>query len=570
MRPTVRLSPRHRGILTLPIVWGALLLIQRPAEAERTDQAVTATTLSYHRIRVALPGNTILPWFSADLGDSYDQVLNLTWNFWFTMRADKNGLPYYMNHQVWKPNFNDRRGVGGDQFAQALSSFALYYRYSGKEEVKEEMKFIADTYLTRSLSPADAAWPNIPYPYNTLLYSGRYDGDMILGVAYTQPDKAGSFGFELLKLYEMTGNRRYLESAIAIADTLAGHVQAGDQDHSPLPFRVNALTGEVGKLRDNAIDQFDTSLFEGRAVVGEASYTTAFGPTLELFLELKRLGAGKASAYEHATGVLLDWMKAFPLRTNRWGPFHEDIPGWSDTQINAVTFAQFIMDHRELFPNWQREARGILDWVYGKLGNLDWQAYGVIVVNEQTAYQVPGNSHTARQASAELQYARLSGDLRMKDNAVRELSWATYMVDGDGKNCYPRDEVWMCDGYGDYMRHYVRAMGDEPSLAPLGHMVSSTSTIMHMEYPGQINKFLMQVVPADQVDRTMINYVTFDPSSVELIKLAHKPQEVWVGPRLLRETNAPEAEGWSWNPVTHLLRIDHRDGKAVKVLSDAR
>jgi hypothetical protein len=301
------------------------------------------------------------------------------------MRADKNGLPYYMNHQVWKPNFNDRRGVGGDQFAQALSSFALYYRYSGKEEVKEEMKFIADTYLSRSLSPADAAWPNIPYPYNTLLYSGRYDGDMILGEGYTQPDKAGSFGFELLKLYEMTGNRRYLEAAVAIADTLAGHVQPGDKDRSPLPFRVNALTGEVGKLRDNAIDQYDTALFESRAVVGEASYTTAFGPTLELFMELKRLGAGKTSVYERATGVLLAWMKAFPMKTNRWGPFHEDIPGWSDTQINAVTFAQFIMDHRELFPLWQGEVRGILDWVYGKLGNREWQPYGVVVVNERTA-----------------------------------------------------------------------------------------------------------------------------------------------------------------------------------------
>jgi len=26
------------------------------------------------------------------------------------------------------------------------------------------------------------------------------------------------------------------------------------------------------------------------------------------------------------------------------------------------------------------------------------------------------------------------------------------MVDDDGKNCYPRDEVWMTDGYGDYVR----------------------------------------------------------------------------------------------------------------------
>ena len=73
-----------------------------------------------------------------------------------------------MNHQVWRTDFNDRRGIGGDQFAMALSSWNLFYGYSGNEAVKEEMKFIADYYLTHSLSPADAAWPNFPYPITHL------------------------------------------------------------------------------------------------------------------------------------------------------------------------------------------------------------------------------------------------------------------------------------------------------------------------------------------------------------------------------------------------------------------
>ena len=72
-------------------------------------------------------------------------------------------------------------------------------------------------------------------------------------------------------------------------------------------------------------------------------------------------------------------------------------------------------------------------------------------MNEQTAYQTPGNSHTSRQASAELQYAALTDDNYIGKNAIRQLNWATYMVDNDGKNCYPNDEVWMTDGYGDYV-----------------------------------------------------------------------------------------------------------------------
>jgi hypothetical protein len=148
--------------------------------------------LSFHPIKTDKQGS-IIPWYNDEPGIAYDFVINATWNFWDTMRRDLNGLPYYMNHQVWRPE-NDARGLGGDQFAMALSSWQLLYQYSGNERVKENMKFIADYYLTHSLSPANATWPNIPFPYNTMVYSGVYDGDMVIGKDFTQPDKAGSFG----------------------------------------------------------------------------------------------------------------------------------------------------------------------------------------------------------------------------------------------------------------------------------------------------------------------------------------------------------------------------------------
>ncbi len=53
-------------------------------------------------------------------------------------------------------------------------------------------------------------------------------------------------------------------------------------------------------------------------------------------------------------------MKDFPLKNNRWGPFFEDVPGWSDTQMNAMTFARFIMEHREYFPDWKENVKSIL------------------------------------------------------------------------------------------------------------------------------------------------------------------------------------------------------------------
>ncbi len=531
---------------------------------------LTGEKLLYHEIAENSTDNTILPWYSADPGISFDFVINQVWNFWNTMRTDKNGLPYYMNHQVWRGDLNDKRGIGGDQFAMALSSWSLYYGYSGNEAVKSEMNYLADYYLSHSLSPADAAWPNIPYPYNTLIYSGMYDGDMVIGPGFTQPDKAGSLGFELVKLFKMTNttqypnvtDKRYLNAAINIANTLANYIKEGDENNSPLPFKVNAISGEIGKLKNNSGDGKDDQL---------SSYTSNWAPTMELFMNLIELKTGETEKYQKAFETLLSWMKNYPLKTNKWGPFFEDVPGWSDTQINAITFAQFMMNHQEYFPNWKTDVKEIFDWVFKTLGNHEWEKYGVVVVNEQTAYRVPGNSHSSRQASANLQYAKLSGDSSAVKNAILTLNWATYMVDADGKNCYPCDEVWMTDGYGDYVRHFLRAMAWRPELAPAdqNHLLSSTSVIQHAEYQPNINKFYNGPVPPEKIKKTLVDYRTFDQKATEIIRLTGKPEEVTINKIPIPETNAQTEEGWSWKPFENggVLTVRHLNGNEVAVYS---
>jgi hypothetical protein len=56
---------------------------------------------------------------------------------------------------------------------------------------------------------------------------------MRAGKGFLQPDKAASFGAELVTLYQITGRERYLKSAIAIADTLADKVQPGMAKNLP-------------------------------------------------------------------------------------------------------------------------------------------------------------------------------------------------------------------------------------------------------------------------------------------------------------------------------------------------
>jgi hypothetical protein len=500
----------------------------------------TSEKLSYHNIKTDSEGK-ILPWYSNELGESYDHVINLVWHFWDTMKIDMNGLPYHMNHQVWRRGFNDPRGIGGDQISMALSSWKLYYAYSGNVQVIENMKFMADYYLSHGLSSPTCKWPNIPYPYNTLVYSGIYDGDMIIGKGYTQPDKAGSFGYELVNLYKITGNVRYLEAAVEIANTLSGHVVAGNNDASPLPFKVNAETGEVGSLIEN-----------GKEII-KYNYTSNWTGTMMLFTELISMKTGNIEVYQKSFNTILEWMKNYPLKTNKWGPFFEDVGLWSDTQINAVTFAQYILNNAELFPNWKEDARHVLDWVYKELGNDKWKQYGVIVVNEQTEYRVQGNSHTARQGAAELLYASKTGDMTAKKLGELQLNWATYMVNDDGESTYPSNRTWMTDGYGDYVRHYLRAMQAFPELAPANqnHLVKSTSTVCSIKYS------------EDKID-----YEVFDNSSTEVFRLTSKPKEISIDTKLIVESSKTKNNNsWLWEPLEKggFLKIDREVGRKVSI-----
>lgn len=543
----------------LTLFWTLFLTVKMGAQTPYFDQSREGF-LVFHKIKTDEAGHMV-SWYADDPGRAFDFVVTAVWEFWDNMRRDMNGLPYYMNHQVWRPQINDRRGIGGDQLAMALSSWTLLYQYTGNEKIKENKKFIADYYLSHSLSPADAEWPNIPFPYNTLIYSGFYDGDMVIGEGYAQPDKAGSFGDELITMYKMLQNPRYLDAAVKIANTLAEHTQKGDNDRSPLPFKVNVYTGEIGKLKSNSGDHTDT---------GFSSYTTNWTGTLHLFEKLTDLEAGDTGLYQTAHAIFIDWMKKYPLQTNKWGPFFEDIPGWSDTQINAVTFARYMMLHQKFFPDWKKQVLNILNWVYETLGNDDWKKYGVRVVNEQTAYQTPGNSHTARQAAAELLYASLTGDTSYVENAVRQLYWATYMVDNDGKNCYPRDEVWLTDGYGDYVRHYLRAMAAMPNLAPHdeNHILHSTSLIVQADYYPDFNKTLVPDVPKNEIEKTLIYYKTFKKESVEILRMAEKPSavlEVYVK-ELERRENL-QSDGWTWQQLEKggILKIKHSAGNRIRI-----
>ena len=491
--------------------------------------------LVFHTIQTDNNGNMI-PWYNPDPGISYDHDLQLIWNFWSNIPTSQ-GTRFYMMDHAYSPTLQGSM-VGGDQFGMALSSWSLLYAYTGDTATIENMAYIANTYLSNSLSHPNDAWPNLPYPCN---YSNPtlpvYDGDYVQGPGVTQPDKAGSFGNELVTLFKITGDSSYLTYAINIANTLANKVTPGDSLNSPFPFKVNAITGAL------------PSNFAG------VNFTTDFAPTLTLFESLSAMGQGNTLAYDTAYNTLKAWIQRYPQQNNNWGCFFEDIPVPSNTETNAVTMARYILNH----PNWsntyQQDARSILDWTFNTFQDTVWNQYGATAIFEQSADLKPGGSHTSRYASTELLYSETTGDTTRRAEAVRELNWATYLCDTTGQVRFSPSEtsVWYTDGYGDYVRHFLRAMGTYPALAPYNanHLLQTTSVITYIKYQ-----------PAE------IDYRTFDSASYETFRLTSKPLQVIVNGAQVSQQSNLNTQGWEWTAYSTggVLQLRHISGHNISIL----
>jgi len=210
------------------------------------------------------------------------------------------------------------------------------------------------------------------------------------------------------------------------------------------------------------------------------------------------------------------------------------------------------MENQKHDSEWRATVKNIFTWVHNELDNSRFKKYGLIPINEQTVYRVPGNSHSARQASAELKYWQETGDTTYVRNAIRMLNWATYMVDCQGRNFYPNSSEWLTDGYGDYVRHYLRSMAAAPELSPddADHLLKTSSIVNNISY-----------------ESSKILYSVFDNLSEDIFRLTSKPKKVFVDETKLQEVFDNDSEGWQWQslPKGGILKIKQSKGKKIEI-----
>jgi len=362
---------------------------------------------------------------------AYDRVSRLAWDFLLNkVRVEPNGLKSFYTYccidgtslkgGTWPHN-------PAGLFAMLADSSSEYYAYSGDRRVVDLVGGLLDYQLAHGTTPANWKWGNMPYAsadHGATEFRGAHESDYDKkhagrgdGFGAIEPDKSAELGAGYLKFYEMTGETRYRDAAIAIANTLAKQVRAGDSQKSPWPFRVYAETGIVRE-----------------------EYASNEIAMVRLFDELIRLNLGDPKQYRSTRDIAWRWLLDVPMKNNTWVQYFEDIPImdklWNLNQYAPMETARYLMDHPDTDPQWRAHVAALIAFVE-KTFAKDIEGYsgtewGANTISEQLDYDHKMGSHTSRYASVVARWTELESDPESKDKAFRSLNWATYMCREDG------------------------------------------------------------------------------------------------------------------------------------------
>ncbi|HXX69321.1 MAG TPA: hypothetical protein VEK07_19205 [Polyangiaceae bacterium] len=518
-------------------------------------------TISGHPVQVDA-ARKLLPWTTAGRSRptssaAYARVVKLAWSTLESkFPAQDNGLPTWLTYSRFDPDTFE--GIAWPHnpaglYAMLTESAVLWYAFSGDSAAVAVTRTALDYQIVHGSTPADWDWARVPYASagaGDVEYRGADDewcdycgrGD---GIGVIEPDKVGELGFAYVQMYELTRETHYAEAAVACADALASHVRRGDEQRSPWPFRVYALTN-----------------------VAREEYSSNVIGALMLFDELSRLSLGNVDSYARARAIALEWLMRVPMQNDAWSGYFEDVaiqpdPLANPSQYPALRTARWLIGHPDADPRWRAHVEHLLAWAARSFGGdtavergMQW---GATVMSEQAADMTKMGSHTARFGATLALWAQATGDGPARERAARSLNWATYMCREDGIVAVgenTNEGWWFSDGYGDYIRHFLVAMGAEPEWAPAheNHIVRSTSVVTHVVYEPQ-----------------RVAWSTFDADSTETLRLTSLPAKVLVdGVPLLPADFTPN----QWFDVRALpsggavVRVRHRRPGGIAVALD--
>jgi hypothetical protein len=526
------------ALLVLPVAYtgSAILLPGVLAGAEPVNPHLTT-----HRAVLDRDGR-VLAWYRPDRTRGYDHVVRLGWRF-IESKVPRDsrwgtGLPVHLVSSVY--DGTTKQGSywqhnPASLYAQFVDSVVAWHAYSADDKAVDVVREMLDYQLAHGTTPAGWDWPNVPFA--TACSGDRDYGRCLAGMPRSfyggiETDKVGELGVGYVQFYELTGDRRYLDAALAAADALARHVRPGDADHTPWPFRVDARTGHV--------------------LAGKEYGGMMIAP-VRLFDELIRIGEGDVANYTRARDLAWSWLLDKPLNPRsrayrKWSGYFEDVNGDTENlnQASPTMTAYYLLTRANpgaVDPAWRAHTRDLIEWVRSYFGRGPYM--GAWAIDEQHA---PGRggccseaglgSDTSRWGAVNALYAARTGDKGARERAFRALNYATYFTDDDGQVACCGDDFdnpyWFDDGYADYARNFSWAMGALPDLGPRGqdHVLASTSVVQQVAYA-----------------KRTVTYRTFHADGTETLRLTFRPTTVTVDGRPLALRARLDGAGYTVEPL---------------------
>jgi hypothetical protein len=499
-----------------------------------------------HPVQLDAQGK-LLPWpIAGDTGYSYSSHFLTQWTILWD-QYNRQRLPYYyccfdFDRTTFEMSPDTHWANSTGYLRAMLQGFVeRLYPYTGDPRTLVFLQDFVDYELENGLTPEGYAWPQVPYA-SANPGAKRYTGWSEHGEDYIEPHVVGEDGYAYLRLYEMTGNAKYLRAAIRCADALLKNYRAGDEKNSPWPVRCYARDG---KAEGGPMGPYSANVIE----------------PIMLFDELIRLGQGDVSAYGRVRAGAWDWFQKYPLTNNVWVGYFEDVsPRMTNmNQVIPLEFARYVLLHPEKDPEWREHARKLIDWVKTTPKWPKYIVHGATVTTEQGdgiefCCNEPNqccDSHTSRLAAVEALYFAKTGDIAFRDAAFRSFNWVTYFQGLSGGAHAPfGSQWWFTDEFTDGPRRMMDAFWAVPEWAPAdeSHLLGSSSVVTRVHY-----------------GKGSVTYSTFDPQSTDVLRLDFVPELITAGGKPLSQRKDLDQPGYVFEESTRVLRIRHDQANDVDV-----
>jgi hypothetical protein len=531
-------------VLTV-LLWGTTLA-GRQQKPFPVTSVVDAPTIAGHPVQLDGQGK-LLPWpMPNDIGYSYSSHFLTQWTILWDQYNRQRLYYFYCCFDFDRTTFElapDPHWVNSTGYLRAMMQGFIerLYPYTGDPRTLTFLQSFVDYELENGLTPEGYAWSQVPYA-SANPGAKRYTGWSQLGEDYVEPHVVGEDGYGYLRLYEMSGNTKYLRAAIHCADALVKNYKPGDEDHSPWPVR---LWARDGKAEGNPMGPYSANVIE----------------PIMLFDELIRLGQGDVAGYTRVRGAAWDWFQKYPLANNVWvGYFEDTVPSMGNmNQVIPLEFARYVLLHPEKDPRWREHAKQLIEWVKTTPKWPKYIVHGATVTTEQGnginfCCNEPNqccDSHTSRLAAVEALYFARSGDIAYRDAAFRSYNWVTYFQ-GLSQNAHSpfSTQWWFTDEYADGPRRMMDAFWAVPEWAPAdeSHLLGSSSVVTKISY-GQGS----------------VTYSTFDPQSTDVLRLDFVPEFITADGKPLGRRKDLDQPGFVFDDSTRVLRIRHDDARDMDV-----